>query len=107
MKVVEPENEDKILSFAEWEVYEHGRLDLDKLRRLTSPHDREVDEFGDLREAAHEYFTSRNGGKMGETPHLLAALLVTADKHRRRGAGSLMVQWGTDLAESLGLQCYV
>lgn len=35
------------------------------------------------------------------------ALLVTADKHRRRGAGSLLVQWGVELSESLGLQCYV
>lgn len=51
--------------------------------------------------------TSRNGGKIEETPHLLLALLVTADKHRRRGAGSLLVQWGVELSESLGLQCYV
>ncbi|KAI1131411.1 hypothetical protein F5Y10DRAFT_233608 [Nemania abortiva] len=107
MKVVDPEKEDEILSFAKWEVYEHGRPDLDKLRQPMNAHDKEVDEFGALREAAHEYFSSRNGGKMGENPHLLLALLVTADEHRRRGAGSLLVQWGTDLSESLGLQCYV
>ncbi|KAI3317617.1 hypothetical protein HD806DRAFT_514597 [Xylariaceae sp. AK1471] len=107
MKVVDPENEDKVLSFAKWEVYEHGRPDLDNLRQPMNAHHREVDEFGELRKAADEYFTSRNGGEMGETPHLLLALLVTADKHRRRGAGSLLVQWGIDLSESLGLQCYV
>ncbi|KAI1148584.1 hypothetical protein F4825DRAFT_91631 [Nemania diffusa] len=107
MKVVDPENEDEILSFAKWEVYKHGRPDLHKLRQPMNAHDKEVDGFGALREAAHEYFSSRNGGEMGETPHLLLALLVTTDKHRRRGAGSLLVQWGIDLSESLGVQCYV
>lgn len=80
MKVVDPENEDEILSFAKWEVYKHGRPDLHKLRQPMNAHDKEVDGFGALREAAHEYFSSRNGGEMGETPHLRES---TADPQAR------------------------
>lgn len=44
---------------------------------------------------------------MGENPHLLLALLVTDEEQRGRGAGSLLVRWGIDLSETMGLPCYL
>jgi hypothetical protein len=35
------------------------------------------------------------------------ALLVTAQQHRQRGAGSMLVRWGIELSETTGLPCYV
>ncbi|KAI0010760.1 acyl-CoA N-acyltransferase [Xylariaceae sp. FL0662B] len=104
LKVIDTENEEEVIAYAKWEVYERGRPDLEKLRQLDATV-KEVDQYGRLREVAHEHFSRRNG-EMGKHPHLLLAL-VTASHHRRRGAGSLMVRWGIDLSEETGLPCYL
>ncbi len=35
------------------------------------------------------------------------ALLVTAEQHRRQGAGSLLVKWGLEKQKETGLNCYL
>lgn len=35
------------------------------------------------------------------------ALLVTSSEHRCKGAGSLLLQWGIEKAEEMGLPCYL
>jgi GNAT superfamily N-acetyltransferase len=35
------------------------------------------------------------------------ALLVTAEEHRRQGAGSLLVKWGLEKQRETGLICYL
>lgn len=69
LKVVDPEDESEVLAYAKWEIYPNGRPDLDKLAKPMDPADKLVDEYGDLREAAHEYFCKRNG-HMGKYPHI-------------------------------------
>lgn len=69
VKVVDTENDEEVLAYAKWEVYERGRPDLDKLRQPMRQDDLQVDEFGRLREAAHAYFSHRNG-EMGKHPHI-------------------------------------
>ena len=34
-------------------------------------------------------------------------ICYTDEAYRRRGAGSLMMQWGCDLADLLGIKCWV
>lgn len=68
LKVVHPDD-DQVMAYAKWEVYKHGRPDLDKLRLPMDEADKQMDEYGLLREAAHEYFCRCNG-EMGETPHI-------------------------------------
>ncbi|KAH8903016.1 hypothetical protein BR93DRAFT_940938 [Coniochaeta sp. PMI_546] len=106
LKVVDPENETEVMAYGKWEVYPDGRPDLEKLRKPMDQADKEVDHYGLLREAAHDYFCTRNG-EMGKRPHILLALLVTGSQYRRQGAGSLIVKWGIELSESTGLPCYL
>ena len=34
-------------------------------------------------------------------------ILTTDPKHQHRGAGAMLVQWGCDVADELGLECYL
>jgi GNAT superfamily N-acetyltransferase len=34
-------------------------------------------------------------------------MLSTHPEHQRRGAGSMLVKWGTDIADNLGLKAFV
>ncbi|KAI9710537.1 MAG: hypothetical protein M1820_002673 [Bogoriella megaspora] len=106
LKVVDTENDKVVMAYAKWETYERGRPDLEKLRQPMEQSEKEVDQFGQLRDAAHNYFCSRNG-EMGKDPHMLLALLVTASGHRKRGAGSLLVKWGIGKSAIAGLPCYL
>lgn len=69
LKVVDPDDADQVKAYAKWEIYKEGRPDLENLRKLQNASEPTEDEFGKLRKAAHEYFSTRNG-KMGEHPHL-------------------------------------
>ncbi|KAK3896779.1 acyl-CoA N-acyltransferase [Staphylotrichum tortipilum] len=108
LKVVDPADESEVMAYAKWELYLTGRSkeSLENLKKPMSEEDKTVDQYGALREAAHEYFCTRNG-EMGKRPHLLLALLVTAEKHRRQGAGSLLVQWGLEKQKETDLNCYL
>lgn len=123
MKVVNHNNEGKVLAYAKWEIYPNGRPDLDKLARPMSGADKRVDKYGALREAANNYFSTRNGA-MGRHPHIrsyyatiehgeairlmrtVLALLVTSPTHQCRGAGSALVSWGVERSRALQLPLY-
>jgi hypothetical protein len=69
LKVVNPENESQVMAYGKWEVYPDGRPDLGKLHQPMDQAGKEVDQYGLLREAAHDYFCTRNG-EMGKQPHI-------------------------------------
>ena len=69
LKVVDVESNDEIIAYAKWEVYPRGRLDMEALHKPMDQASLNVDQYGQLRAAAHEYFGTRNG-KMGQRPHL-------------------------------------
>lgn len=69
LKVVDPEDEHEVMAYAKWEVYEKGRPDLEELSQPMEESAKAVDHFESLREAAHDYFCTRNGEK-GKYPHL-------------------------------------
>ena len=48
----------------------------------------------------------REGGYANHK-HPVLGILVIHPKHQRRGAGAMLVQWGTDLADEAGLPCYL
>ncbi|KAK3634609.1 hypothetical protein LTR56_015189 [Elasticomyces elasticus] len=106
LKVVDRSAPHEVMAYAKWEIYSKGRPDLDMLREPMDPNDALVDDFGLLRKAAHEYFSHCNG-EMGKRPHILLALLVTSSQHRRKGAGSLLVQWDLAMSDESGLPAYL
>jgi hypothetical protein len=71
LKVVDPADEAQVMAYAKWELYPDGRSkeSLEKLMEPISDADKSVDQYGHLREAAHEYFCTRNR-EMGKHPHL-------------------------------------
>lgn len=71
LKVIDPAEEGRVMAYAKWELYPNGRSkeSLGKLKEPMSDEDKTVDQYGSLREAAHEYFCTRNG-EMGKHPHL-------------------------------------
>jgi hypothetical protein len=44
---------------------------------------------------------------MGERPHYFLELMGTIDENKRKGAASMLLQWGCDQADREGLECYV
>ena len=67
--MVDPGNEGEVIAWAKYELYRNGRSGLANLRKPMEQYDKEVDQFGLLREAAHDYFCQRNG-EMGTRPHI-------------------------------------
>jgi GNAT superfamily N-acetyltransferase len=43
---------------------------------------------------------------LGNRPHVRLANLSTCPLHRRRGAASMLIQWGLDLADKQGIEAY-
>ena len=37
----------------------------------------------------------------------MLGILTTDPPHQRRGAGAMLVQWGCEIADELGLECYL
>lgn len=69
VKVVDPANEGEVVAYAKWEMYPHGRPNLERLSRPMDQRAKEVDQYGPLREAAQDYFCRCNG-EMGKLPHI-------------------------------------
>lgn len=74
LKVIDTKDEHEIIAYAKWDVYESGRQDLEELSQPMKESAKIVDQFDRLREAAHEYFCTRNREK-GKHPHLRESLL--------------------------------
>lgn len=104
---------------------------MEQLKQPMNEHSKRVDQYGKLRGVAHQYFSRCNGGPIGGRPHIrksardavtsrpverlivhsltislpVLALLVISEKHRRRGAGGLLLQWGIEKSERLNIPC--
>ncbi|EUC37468.1 hypothetical protein COCCADRAFT_85475, partial [Bipolaris zeicola 26-R-13] len=92
LKVIDREADGEIIAYAKWEIYEYGRPDLEALKQPIDEALKQVDQYGRLREAAHQYFGSRNG-ELGKHPHIRA--------------GSLLLQWRIAKSEELRLPVFL
>ncbi|KAB8259385.1 hypothetical protein BDV32DRAFT_159305 [Aspergillus pseudonomiae] len=101
----------EMVAFAKWHVY-HGEAGLTKWRAsvrtdegMEIPTGANEEGFrfckGKLLEKRREFF-----GEEGRD-HCLLALLATDPRYERRGAASLLTQWGCDFADRLGIECYL
>ncbi|KAH7087866.1 acyl-CoA N-acyltransferase [Paraphoma chrysanthemicola] len=98
------EDTKQLVSFAKWHVYatpENAAAAERPARSLGQGVNREACEefFGGLARKKRELV----GGK----PHLFLHMLHTDPAFQRRGAGKLLLDWGTKKADELGLPIYL
>lgn len=105
-KCIDTDLNNKIIAVAEWSVQkeETTREELEKTLVCRPP-------FPEENTAARVsfmegIFTSRRE-VLGTQPHVELDVLVTHPDHHRRGAGSLLIQWGVDEMDRLGLIGYL
>lgn len=56
--------------------------------------------FFDPMEKAHTYL-------LGDWGHVYLEVLGTVEAHQKRGFGTALIKWGNDLADGLGVECYL
>lgn len=105
-KVVDTELGSAPVAVAMWHVYQHERPE-DNVRRqfvLPAPFPEEC------RPARERFMANIYGSRwdvLGTKPHIILETLVCLPSHHRRGAGGMLVKWGTDKADELGLLAYL
>ncbi|OQE21959.1 hypothetical protein PENSTE_c011G03323 [Penicillium steckii] len=105
IKVVDPEILDeqgfpRILAYAKWDTA------MPNIRGPRFP-PWDLETPGEL---ATNVFDSLNGNRdrvMGDLKHYYLDMLCTHPDFERRGAGSMLVKWGCDLADKDGVAAYV
>lgn len=137
LKVVDTENNDEIIACATWEIFENGRSDeeLKELEQPYEPIEEERERFGAIQRDFFGGYLRRVRRELGKTPHYcellpprrdaypslhpspwqmltpgattVLGLLVTHPKHHRRGAGGMLIRWGTAQADKAGLICFL
>jgi hypothetical protein len=81
LKVVD-EDTGEIVAYAKYEIYPQGRQDLEELKKPMDEAMKDVDEYGALREVAHRYFCDRDGGQIGQGPHIRTLAFLVAQSSR-------------------------
>ncbi|KAF3010853.1 hypothetical protein E8E13_009035 [Curvularia kusanoi] len=61
----------------------------------------------DLFHALHDLFNENKREILQARPHYVLDTLVTLPQHERRGAGSMLVSWGTQKADEAGVEAYL
>ncbi|KAF2847313.1 hypothetical protein T440DRAFT_471204 [Plenodomus tracheiphilus IPT5] len=99
LKAIDAES-GQMIAFAKWHIYETAATSS---RPLNFGPGRNVDAcmafFGPLVEKKKQL--------LGESPHLYLHMLHTDPAFQGRGAGRLLVQWGTHRADELSLPAYL
>ncbi|KAF4304200.1 putative gnat family [Botryosphaeria dothidea] len=108
LKVVDTDNNDEIIAIAHWEILDKGRSDeeLKELEQPYEPIEEERERHGQVQRDFFNYL-HRVRRELGKTPHYFLSLLVTHPNHYRRGAGSMLIRWGTEQADRAGLMCFL
>lgn len=94
------------IAVAKWHVYEQARSE-DEVRAgftLAAPFPEEC--RGAREKFMVNIFKSR-WEVMGTRPHVILGTLTTHPDHHRRGAGGMLVRWGNERADELGLESYL
>jgi GNAT superfamily N-acetyltransferase len=61
----------------------------------------------ELFHALHDLFDENKREILGTRIHYVLDTLVTLPQHERRGAGSMLVRWGTERADEAGFEAYL
>ncbi|PGH17835.1 hypothetical protein AJ80_04658 [Polytolypa hystricis UAMH7299] len=97
----------KIIGFAKWHIYDKERPESEWAQR------HEVDWWEEGRKEktlAKMFLDSMSDVRerlWQGRPHILCGILCVHADHHGRGAGTALMKWGMDRAQSLGLPCYL
>ncbi|KAA8649439.1 uncharacterized protein ATNIH1004_002110 [Aspergillus tanneri] len=110
LKAVDTDS-DEMIAFAQWHVY-HGDEGLEEWRESVRTDKEMRIPFGANKEGyqfCQSHLFERRKMVFGQDgrEHCLLALLATDPQFERRGAASALTQWGCDVADQLGIECYV
>ena len=108
LKVVDTDLADEIIAIAEWHIFETPeteakRFDIGRGER----------KFQNTEEMRGDVFTNFwkgiIAGRMQTRgkAHVFLSKLATAAPHVRRGAGEMLMKWGTERADKLRLPCFL
>lgn len=101
LKVIDTTLGGRMIAGAKWRINTSERSEEQLQGQLPVPG---ADEEG--RPAAQEFYNYLNRVRreyMGTKPFAFLHLLVTDPEHHRRGAGSLLLRFGTEIADQAGL----
>jgi len=107
LKVVDSSLGGKIIGIANWDIYS------DPLTDRQFEHVCAMEEAPDeaLKEAWDEVFTyisrSRRRWLADRAPRACLFLLAVLPEYHRKGVGTMLMQWGVDMADELGLEGYL
>ncbi|PYH82554.1 hypothetical protein BO82DRAFT_391645 [Aspergillus uvarum CBS 121591] len=92
---------------ADESVIAYGKWDLDPGHRGARFPEWHVDSDGSLCERFFGGCEVIRKEVMGERGHYYLDMLVTHPQHRRRGAATMLVRWGCELADRTGMPVYI
>jgi len=103
LKVVEDDT-GEIVAFAKWHIFETAEAESQRTDLGVREYAPEMN-----KEAASDFWAEivKARKTMAGKPHCFLDILATHPAHMRRGAGAMLVRWGTSEADSLHLPCYL
>ena len=112
IKCVEKSNvgsEDTVVGFCEWFIYDKERPE-EEWRKENPLLDCMWIEDDEQREKARSYMLPVLEARpriMGGRPYALLMFLCVVPERQRQGVGGMLVRWGTEKADKLGLECFL
>jgi len=95
----------QIIAAAKWLLYPHGNSEeeLDEMFQMPTVEQGYKKEW----EPVYRHLNENRRETVSTRPYFFLSILVTHPEHHRRGAGGMLVKWGTGKADELGIECYL
>jgi GNAT superfamily N-acetyltransferase len=95
----------EMVAGASWYIYVKGNTEaeLDKMFARPTPENSYPEDW----EPIYTYLKGNRRQIMGTRPYAFLNMLFTSPTHFRRGAGAMLLKWGVEKANELGLECYL
>lgn len=105
-KCVDTNLDDKVVAVAKWSIYVEPRS-MEDVEKTFVHETRYPEENVEARMAFMDGIWSSQREVIGGKPHIRLDSLVCHPDHQRRGAGKMLLQWGLDKGDELGLINYL
>ncbi|TVY84162.1 hypothetical protein LSUE1_G004050, partial [Lachnellula suecica] len=100
LKVIDTEQDGRVVAGANWLIVDTYTEKAPIINPFWLPE-------GEKREFAEDVFAQWADMRHGRKPHLAIQSIFTDPNFRRGGAATMLMDWGTQTADRLGLDCFV